>query len=87
MANREDLDMNDYFSDLYKEYIGPPRTIITALPNATKTNKRSHAGSDEEEELETRMLFLLILPAGKLRSGRQNRKLLKGFGRREKKKN
>ncbi|KAK9055873.1 hypothetical protein SSX86_026960 [Deinandra increscens subsp. villosa] len=53
MANREDLDIeddDDDFSELYKEYTGPPRTNTTGAPETTKTNKRSHAGSDEEEE-------------------------------------
>ncbi|KVI12550.1 uncharacterized protein LOC112507376 isoform X2 [Cynara cardunculus var. scolymus] len=47
MANREDLDIDDDFSELYKEYTGPPRTNTT---DPTKTNKTSHAASDEEEE-------------------------------------
>lgn len=50
MANREDSDIDDDFSELYKEYTGPPRTNTTAVPDTTRTNKRSHAGSDEEEE-------------------------------------
>lgn len=50
MASREDLDIDDDFSDLYKEYTGPPRTNTTSAPETVKTNKRSHAGSDEEEE-------------------------------------
>ncbi|KAI3800889.1 hypothetical protein L1987_28988 [Smallanthus sonchifolius] len=52
MASREDLDIDDDddFSELYKEYTGPPRTNTTGAPDTTKTYKRSHAGSDEEEE-------------------------------------
>ncbi|XP_076896203.1 uncharacterized protein LOC143549093 [Bidens hawaiensis] len=52
MANREDLDIDDDddFSQLYKEYTGPSRANTTGPPDTTKTNKRSHAGSDEEEE-------------------------------------
>ncbi|KAI3741736.1 hypothetical protein L1987_59410 [Smallanthus sonchifolius] len=52
MANREDLDIDedDDFSELYKEYTGPPRTNTAGAPDTIKTNKRSHAGSDEEEE-------------------------------------
>ncbi|KAI3679557.1 hypothetical protein L2E82_51220 [Cichorium intybus] len=49
MANREDSDIDDDFSDLYKEYTGPPRTNTTGATDTTKSNKRSHAGSDEEE--------------------------------------
>nr|GEV24574.1 hypothetical protein [Tanacetum cinerariifolium] len=47
MVNREDLDTNNAFSDLYKEHIIPPKNITTALPDATKTNKRCYASSDE----------------------------------------
>ncbi|KAD3068718.1 hypothetical protein R6Q59_017259 [Mikania micrantha] len=52
MANREDLDIDDDddFSSLYKEYTGPPRTTIAGATDTTKTNKRSLAGSDGEEE-------------------------------------
>lgn len=50
MANRDDLDIDDDFSDLYKEYTGPSRTSTTNAPETVKTNKRSLAGSDEEEE-------------------------------------
>lgn len=50
MASRQDLDDDDDFSELYKEYTGPPRLNPTGVQDGAKTNKRSHAGSDEEEE-------------------------------------
>ncbi|PWA84102.1 AMP-dependent synthetase and ligase family protein [Artemisia annua] len=50
MANREDLDIDDDFSDLYKEYTGPPRTVTTVVSDATNTNKRYHASSDDDQE-------------------------------------
>ncbi|XP_028771054.1 uncharacterized protein LOC114728331 isoform X2 [Neltuma alba] len=50
MANRPDPDIDDDFSELYKEYTGPPGTATTNTQEKTKSNKRSHAGSDEEEE-------------------------------------
>nr|KAJ0189376.1 hypothetical protein LSAT_V11C800454450 [Lactuca sativa] len=51
-SNREDSDIDDDFSDLYKEYTGPPRSNTnTSGPDTTitKANKRSYAGSDEED--------------------------------------
>nr|GEW17271.1 hypothetical protein [Tanacetum cinerariifolium] len=48
------------------------------MRRVVQTNKR---------KLETLMLFLLISLAEKLKSERRNQKLLKGFGRREKKNN
>lgn len=50
MANSEDSDIDDDFSDLYKEYTGPPRSNTTTVLETAKTSKRSHSGSDEEEE-------------------------------------
>ncbi|KAF7818115.1 uncharacterized protein G2W53_023570 [Senna tora] len=50
MANRPDPDIDDDFSELYKEYTGPPGTATTNTQEKAKSNKRSHAGSDEEEE-------------------------------------
>ncbi|KAJ9542992.1 hypothetical protein OSB04_022699 [Centaurea solstitialis] len=50
MASRADSDVDDDFSELYKEYTGPPRSNTTGVPETAKTSKRSHAGSDEEEE-------------------------------------
>ncbi|XP_051115299.1 uncharacterized protein LOC127240594 isoform X2 [Andrographis paniculata] len=50
MANREELDGDDDFSEIYKAYTGP---LGSSAPNAQEkitTNKRSHAGSDGEEE-------------------------------------
>ncbi|CAK9152874.1 unnamed protein product [Ilex paraguariensis] len=50
MANEQDSDIDDDFRDLYKEYTGPPRSNASNVQDTVKTNKRSHAGSDEEEE-------------------------------------
>ncbi|XP_071738353.1 uncharacterized protein [Rutidosis leptorrhynchoides] len=50
MSNREDSDIDDDFSELYKEYTGPPRSNTTTVPETGKTSKRSHAGSDEEDD-------------------------------------
>ncbi|KAL8101063.1 uncharacterized protein LOC141683960 [Apium graveolens] len=50
MDNREGSDIDDDFSELYKEYTGPPVLNNTRAQDVTKGNKRSHAGSDEEEE-------------------------------------
>ncbi|KAL8224814.1 hypothetical protein R6Q57_017371 [Mikania cordata] len=50
MASREDSDIDDDFSELYKEYAGPLRSNTTSVPETTKTSKRSHADSDEEEQ-------------------------------------
>ena len=50
MASRADSDVDDDFSELYKEYTGPPRSNTTGVPETAKTSKRSHAGSDDEEE-------------------------------------
>ncbi|KAL5713899.1 hypothetical protein ACHQM5_015933 [Ranunculus cassubicifolius] len=50
MANIPSPDVDDDFSDIYKEYTGPPRPSVATLPEKVKGNKRSHAGSDEEEE-------------------------------------
>ncbi|KAI4301532.1 hypothetical protein L6164_034801 [Bauhinia variegata] len=50
MANRSSPDIDDDFSELYKEYTGPPGSSTANTQERTKTNKRSHAGSDEEEE-------------------------------------
>ncbi|XP_022892795.1 uncharacterized protein LOC111407510 isoform X1 [Olea europaea var. sylvestris] len=52
MSGREELDIDDDFSEIYKAYTGP----LGSNPNATNaqdrttTKKRSKAGSDEEEE-------------------------------------
>lgn len=50
MANSPDVDADDDFSELYKEYTGPPRLTTAASQEKKNTNKRSHAGSDEEDE-------------------------------------
>ncbi|KAG8374731.1 hypothetical protein BUALT_Bualt10G0026400 [Buddleja alternifolia] len=50
MTTREDSDIDDDFSELYKAYTGP---VGSNAPNAQEkatSNKRSHAGSDDEEE-------------------------------------
>nr|XP_043636811.1 uncharacterized protein LOC122607821 isoform X2 [Erigeron canadensis] len=49
MADREDSDIDDDFSELYKEYTGPPRSTTASVPETTIPSKRSHADSDEEE--------------------------------------
>ncbi|XP_038704030.1 uncharacterized protein LOC120000171 isoform X2 [Tripterygium wilfordii] len=48
MANRPDPDNDDDFSELYKEYTGPPGS--STAQDRPNPNKRSNAGSDEEEE-------------------------------------
>lgn len=50
MATRTDSDIDDDFSELYKEYTGPMGSTTTSVQDKAKTNKRSQAGSDEEEE-------------------------------------
>ncbi|XP_057964166.1 uncharacterized protein LOC131155208 isoform X2 [Malania oleifera] len=50
MASRSDLDVDDDFSEIYKEYTGPLGSAPANSQERVKTNKRSHAGSDEEEE-------------------------------------
>lgn len=49
-SSRSDPDVDDDFSEIYKEYTGPPRSTIGNAQERVKANKRSHAGSDEEEE-------------------------------------
>ncbi|KAJ9171702.1 hypothetical protein P3X46_015026 [Hevea brasiliensis] len=49
MATRPDIDDDD-FSEIYKEYTGPPGSVANNAQDSSKANKRSHAGSDEEEE-------------------------------------
>ncbi|XP_061366194.1 uncharacterized protein LOC133309438 [Gastrolobium bilobum] len=48
MANDPDID--DELRELYKEYTGPPGSATTNTQERVKSNKRSNAGSDEEEE-------------------------------------
>nr|XP_024928626.1 uncharacterized protein LOC107417191 isoform X1 [Ziziphus jujuba var. spinosa]XP_024928627.1 uncharacterized protein LOC107417191 isoform X1 [Ziziphus jujuba var. spinosa] len=50
MATRSDQDIDDDFSEIYKEYTGPLGSNATNTQDRAKANKRSHAGSDEEEE-------------------------------------
>ncbi|OIV95353.1 hypothetical protein TanjilG_07509 [Lupinus angustifolius] len=51
MENRPDPDIDDDdFLDLYKEYTGPLGSAPTNTQEKAKSNKRSNAGSDEEEE-------------------------------------
>ncbi|KAK8473694.1 hypothetical protein PHAVU_001G214600 [Phaseolus vulgaris] len=50
MANRPDPDIDDDFRELYKEYTGPPGSGTTNTQERAKPNKRSNAGSDEEDE-------------------------------------
>ncbi|GFZ19318.1 zinc knuckle (CCHC-type) family protein [Actinidia rufa] len=50
MANSPNPDMDDDFSELYKEYTGPPGSNATNVQDKEKTNKRPQAGSDGEEE-------------------------------------
>uniref|UniRef100_A0A5B7C190 CCHC-type domain-containing protein n=1 Tax=Davidia involucrata TaxID=16924 RepID=A0A5B7C190_DAVIN len=50
MANRPDPDIDDDFREIYKEYTGPPGSNATNVQDKAKTNKRSQASSDEEEE-------------------------------------
>ncbi|KAL2525169.1 Zinc knuckle (CCHC-type) family protein [Abeliophyllum distichum] len=50
MTGREELDVDDDFSEIYKAYTGPLGSNATNAQDRTTTNKRSNAGSDEEEE-------------------------------------
>jgi len=49
MANIPDPDIDDDFRDLYKEYTGPAGS--GSVQERAKSNKRSNAGSDEEDEV------------------------------------
>ncbi|XP_065860287.1 uncharacterized protein [Euphorbia lathyris] len=50
MATRPDIDDDEDFSEIYKEYTGPPVSTVNNAQDRSKPNKRSNAGSDEEEE-------------------------------------
>ncbi len=51
METRTDIvDDDDDFTEIYKEYTGPPGSTTNNAQDRSKANKRSHAGSDEEEE-------------------------------------
>ncbi|KAL5061353.1 hypothetical protein RYX36_032957 [Vicia faba] len=49
MANIPDPDIDDDFRDLYKEYTGPLGS--GSAQEKAKSNKRSNAGSDEDDEV------------------------------------
>lgn len=49
MATRSDVD--DDFSEIYKEYTGPLGSNANNSQDRAKTNKRSYEGSDEEEDV------------------------------------
>nr|XP_034911865.1 uncharacterized protein LOC118046889 isoform X1 [Populus alba]XP_034911866.1 uncharacterized protein LOC118046889 isoform X1 [Populus alba] len=51
MATRPNPDIDDDFSEIYKEYTGPPSSIVSNAHDREKVNKRSHVDSDEEEEI------------------------------------
>ena len=50
METKPDPDIDDDFSELYKEYTGPPGFNAKNTQDTAKPNKRSLAGSDEEGE-------------------------------------
>ncbi|KAF9688182.1 hypothetical protein SADUNF_Sadunf02G0170500 [Salix dunnii] len=50
MATRPDPDVDDDFSEIYKEYTGPPSSTVNNARDREKVNKRSLVDSDEEEE-------------------------------------
>lgn len=50
MATRSDQDIDDDFSEIYKEYTGPLGSTAALTQDRAKANKRSQVGSDEEEE-------------------------------------
>ncbi|KAL9360288.1 hypothetical protein Peur_048411 [Populus x canadensis] len=50
MATRLNPDIDDDFSEIYKEYTGPPSSTVSNAHDREKVNKRSHVDSDEEEE-------------------------------------
>ncbi|KAL6968658.1 hypothetical protein U1Q18_034455 [Sarracenia purpurea var. burkii] len=50
MANSPDPDIDDDFSELYKEYTGPLGSNATNVQDKAKTSKKSHGSSDDEEE-------------------------------------
>lgn len=50
MGSRQDSDIDDELLELYKEYTGPPGSTTRNSQERAKSNKRSNAGSDEEEE-------------------------------------
>ncbi|KAF8394697.1 hypothetical protein HHK36_020914 [Tetracentron sinense] len=50
MAKNPEPEIDDDFNEIYKEYTGPPRSTSINAQEKAKTNKRSQASSDEEEE-------------------------------------
>nr|GMD79816.1 uncharacterized protein LOC109152071 isoform X2 [Ipomoea batatas] len=50
MDGRQDSDIDDDFSEIYKEYTGPHGSAAPKAQERTTINKRPHTGSDEEEE-------------------------------------
>ena len=50
MATRPDPDVDDDFSEIYKEYTGPPSSTVNNAHDREKVNKRSLVDSEEEEE-------------------------------------
>ncbi|XWS36083.1 hypothetical protein CRYUN_Cryun20dG0053500 [Craigia yunnanensis] len=50
MENRTGPDIDDDFSEIYKEYTGPPWSTVSRAQDGVKENKRSDANSDEEED-------------------------------------
>ncbi|XP_073305432.1 uncharacterized protein [Primulina huaijiensis] len=49
MTSRENIDVDDDFSEIYKAYTGPLGSNANNAPDNTTTRKRSPAGSDEEK--------------------------------------
>lgn len=50
MGSREELDVDDDFNEIYKAYTGPMGSNSNVPNEPERTSKRSHAGSDEEEQ-------------------------------------
>ena len=50
MTDRRYPDIDDDFSELYKEYTGPPVSNATNLQDQDKTSKSSHVNSDDEAD-------------------------------------
>ncbi|XP_010544956.1 PREDICTED: uncharacterized protein LOC104817449 [Tarenaya hassleriana] len=48
---RSDPDLDDDFSEIYKEYTGPPGSANNNAQDKEKSHKRSLGGPDEEEQL------------------------------------
>lgn len=50
MDSRQDSDIDDDFSEIYKEYTGPLGSAAPKAQERTTINKRPYTGSEEEEE-------------------------------------